>query len=148
MATNHRTARGISVDMDRLRLTNETTIAVGNMRVNARGDQLGPGGKVVKTRSQVMAEKNKLHGAMANDDEVFNSPMDNATVIPDLIQNVPTNLVTNAADDTPVVETAGYVKPRGSFAGAVAEQTEVKQELLDPKEVLNTPQNQPGIKRI
>jgi hypothetical protein len=47
-----------------------------------------------------------------------------------------------------VVETSGYVKPRGSFAGAVAEQTEVKQELLDPKEVLNTPQNQPGIKRI
>jgi hypothetical protein len=68
--------------------------------------------------------------------------------VPDLIQVVPTNLVTNAADDTPVVETSGYVKPRGSFAGAVAEQTEVKQELLDPKEVLNTPQNQPGIKRI
>ena len=35
MATNHRTARGVPIDMDRIRLSNETTIAVGNMNVNA-----------------------------------------------------------------------------------------------------------------
>ena len=48
MATQHRTARGIPVDMDRLRLANETEIAVGNMKVNARGDKIGPGGKIIK----------------------------------------------------------------------------------------------------
>ena len=31
------------------------------MNVNARGDQLGPGGKVVKTRNEVMKEAYKLH---------------------------------------------------------------------------------------
>lgn len=149
MAANHRTARGIPVDMDRLRLQNETTIAVGNMKVNARGDQLGPGGKIIKTRAQVLAEKNKLHGAMALEDEIHESPMDIEELpIPDLVQIVPTNLASLAADDTPVAESTGYVKPRGSFAESVAEQTEVKQELLDPSEVLKTPQNQPGIKRI
>ena len=56
MAINHRTARGISVDIDRIRLANEQTIAVGNMKVNARGDQLANGGKIVKTRQQIMAE--------------------------------------------------------------------------------------------
>lgn len=149
MATQHRTARGIPVDMDRLRLQNETAIAVGNMKVNARGDQLGPGGKVIKTRAQVLAEKNKLHGAMAIDDEVYSSPMDaEQVVVPDLVQSVPTNLTTQTADDTPVVDAPAYVKPRGSFAESVAQETEIKQELLDPKEVLKTPSNQPGIKRI
>ena len=32
MATNHRTARGTAIDMDRIRLANEHTIAVGNMK--------------------------------------------------------------------------------------------------------------------
>ena len=152
MATQHTSARGIPVDMDRLRLQNETTIAVGNMKVNARGDQLGAGGKIIKTRAQVLAEKNKVHGAMADDSEVYESPMDISNVpVPDLIQPTSDNLVQSAADDTPIAEStnaAGHVKPRGSFAEAVASETEVKQELLDPKEVLKTPQNQPGIKRI
>jgi hypothetical protein len=46
-----------------------------------------------------------------------------------------------------VVETApAYIKPRGSFAESVAEQTEVTQELLDPSIILN---NKPtGVQRI
>jgi hypothetical protein len=147
MATNHRTARGIPVDMDRLRLANEKTIAVGNMKVNARGDQLGPGGKIIKTRAQVLAEKNKLHGALADDFEILESLQFDHTQS-DLV--VPTNNVQPSAQDTPVVETAesGYIKPRGSFAESIAKETEVVQELLDPKEVHKTPANQPGIKRI
>jgi len=54
MAKKYRTARGRTLDMDSVRLANEETIAIGNMRVNARGDQLGAGGKVVKTRNQIM----------------------------------------------------------------------------------------------
>ena len=54
MARTYRTAQGRQVDMERLRLQNELTPAVGNMRVNARGDQLGPGGKVVQTREEML----------------------------------------------------------------------------------------------
>jgi hypothetical protein len=46
-----------------------------------------------------------------------------------------TNLKSPVAEDTPVIESSAtpqYVKPRGSFAESVAEQTEVTQELLDP----------------
>lgn len=149
MATHHRTARGIQVDMDRLRLANEKTIAVGNMKVNARGDQLGPGGKVIKTRTQVLAEKNKTYGALA-DDSVVHDRLEPSAVPqqqPDLVVPVP-NTVQGAADDTPVVESAAKSKPRGSFAESLAEPTEVKQELLNPKEVIKTPANEPGIKRI
>lgn len=60
MSRVYRSAQGTLVDMEKLRLANEDTIAVGNMRVNARGDQLGPGGRVVKTRNQVMKEYYEL----------------------------------------------------------------------------------------
>lgn len=48
--------RGREIDMDRLQLVNEHTPAVGNAKVNARGDELGPGGKILKTREQVLAD--------------------------------------------------------------------------------------------
>jgi hypothetical protein len=50
------TANGRVVDMDLLRQKNELTPAVGNVRVNARGDELGPGGKITRTREQVLAD--------------------------------------------------------------------------------------------
>ena len=149
MATNHRTARGIPVDMDRLRLQNETSIAVGNMKVNARGDQLGAGGKIVKTRAQVLAEKNKLHGNLASDDDIDFEKFDRRQSLPEP-ETVPDLIVpqSNVVQAAAVDEAKPYVKPRGSFAESVAEETEIKQELLDLAEVLNTPQTQPGIKRI
>jgi len=52
----HRSMRGKQVDMDLLRKRNELTPAVGNARVNARGDELGPGGQIVKKREDVVAE--------------------------------------------------------------------------------------------
>jgi hypothetical protein len=52
----YKTAQGKIVDMDMLRQRNELTPAVGNARVNARGDELGPGGKVIRKREDVLKE--------------------------------------------------------------------------------------------
>ena len=52
----HRSMRGKNVDMDLLRKRNELTPAVGNARVNARGDELGPGGQIIKKREDVVSE--------------------------------------------------------------------------------------------
>lgn len=52
----YKSANGKVVDMDLLRQRNELTPAVGNARVNARGDQLGPGGKIVRTREQMLQD--------------------------------------------------------------------------------------------
>lgn len=52
----YKTAQGKIVDMDMLRQRNELTPAVGNARVNARGDELGSGGKVVRKREDVLKE--------------------------------------------------------------------------------------------
>jgi hypothetical protein len=141
MANVRRTAMGDAVDMDMLQLSNENTIAIGNAKTNARGDQLGVGGKVVKTRAQIMQEYHKINTpVVTHDDEIRESaPPINPT---------PTNLLQPLAEDIPVAEsesTPNYTKPRGSFAGAVAEQTEVTQELLEPVTSQNAPK---GIQRI
>ena len=52
----YRTANGKTVDTDLLRQRNELTPAVGNSRVNARWDELGPGGKIVRKREEVLAD--------------------------------------------------------------------------------------------
>jgi hypothetical protein len=52
----HRTAGGKLLDMNALKIQQEQTIAVGNSRTNARGDVLGTGGQVVKTRDEIMKE--------------------------------------------------------------------------------------------
>jgi hypothetical protein len=52
----YKSMQGKEIDLDKLRNKNETTLAVGNVKVNARGDELGPGGKIIKKREDVMAE--------------------------------------------------------------------------------------------
>lgn len=52
----HTTANGKIVDMDLLRQKHELTPAVGNARVNARGDELGPGGKIIRRREDILAD--------------------------------------------------------------------------------------------
>jgi len=52
----YKSFQGKQIDMDLLRKKNELTPAVGNARVNARGDELGPGGQIIKKREDVVAE--------------------------------------------------------------------------------------------
>jgi len=42
------TRGGVPIDTDRIKMKNENKVAVGNMNVNARGDVLGRGGKIIK----------------------------------------------------------------------------------------------------
>ncbi len=55
----YRSMQGKEVDMNKLVNQNELTVAVGNVKVNARGDELGPGGKIIKKREEVLREANK-----------------------------------------------------------------------------------------
>jgi len=48
--------QGKVVDMEKLMRQNELMPAIGNMNVNARGDELGPGGKVTRRREDIVAD--------------------------------------------------------------------------------------------
>lgn len=52
----YRSMQGRVVDLDMLIKRNELTPAVGNARVNARGDELGPGGKIIRKREDVVRD--------------------------------------------------------------------------------------------
>lgn len=56
MGRTYRTMQGKEVDMEKLMTQHELMPAIGNIRVNARGDELGSGGKIIKKREEVVAE--------------------------------------------------------------------------------------------
>jgi hypothetical protein len=77
----HRSMRGKNVDMDLLRKRNELTPAVGNARVNARGDELGPGGQIIKKREDVVAEHYAGTGVAQEATGRANAPVADTPVI-------------------------------------------------------------------
>jgi hypothetical protein len=63
----YKTMQGKQIDMDLLRKRNELTPAVGNVRMNARGDELGPGGQVVRKREEILKEYYENSTGVANE---------------------------------------------------------------------------------
>jgi len=61
--------RGKEVDMEKLSLKNELAPAVGNMKVNARGDELGPTGEIVRTREEILQDYYDKNPRSARKDE-------------------------------------------------------------------------------
>ncbi len=56
MGKTYTSMQGKEIDMEKLALRNELSVAVGNMKVNARGDELGAGGKITRTREQILQD--------------------------------------------------------------------------------------------
>lgn len=53
----YRSANGKTIDMGALRLQNERVRAVGNMRVNARGDVIDDNNEVIRTRNEQVKQQ-------------------------------------------------------------------------------------------
>ena len=70
----YRTMQGRMVDIEKLRGANENVQAVGNMKVNARGDILGPGGAVIKPKEKVMKEYYQTPKGRAQDNPKIKTP--------------------------------------------------------------------------
>lgn len=58
--SKHRTAKGREFNMQAFSAARGTTTAVGNAPRNARGDLIGPGGKIIATAQEIA---NKYHDA-------------------------------------------------------------------------------------
>lgn len=52
----YKSANGKNIDLDLLISRNELTPAVGNAKVNARGDELGPGGKIIRKKEDILKD--------------------------------------------------------------------------------------------
>ena len=60
--------QGKEIDMEKLALRNELTPAVGNAKVNARGDELGTGGQIVRKREDILADYYKNNPRSVKDE--------------------------------------------------------------------------------
>ena len=125
------TAQGKQVSMDSVRLSNETVIAVGNMKVNARWDQLGPGGVPEKSRRDTVNEYYNLHTPVAG-----GAVPTGGQIIEDQQVEVPPSAdpLIDEQDEIEIAPTAVAPQPemRGKLADAVAKTAVVNQELLKP----------------
>jgi hypothetical protein len=109
------TANGKRINIDAIVAQNEESIAIGNMRVNARGDELGPGGKIERTKEKVMADYYKLNTPVATDHVPKSREAPKKDLVDDWIE--PAQL---REPETDVTETAANKPLRGSLASSVA----------------------------
>lgn len=105
----HRTAKGKKIDMDMLRARHELTPAVGNARVNARGDELGPGGEIVRSREDIVKEY-----------------YDNTTDATQDEKRMPKAPVVSA------VEEKAAAKPKATSSGKSRAQKKVDEQIAEP----------------
>jgi hypothetical protein len=116
------TANGKKINLDSLISQNDDTIAVGNMKVNARGDQLGPGGKVETNKNQVMQDYYKLntpvavnHPGQSRPKEV-KKPLEDDWIEPEVVEQE-------------VVQEPDQPKLRGSLADSIAKNKPADKEV-------------------
>jgi hypothetical protein len=84
MARTHRSMRGVLIDMERMRNENARQPAVGNAKMNARGDVLGPNGQIVKTREEILAEYDKSNAKSVKQVSISDkSPLPDHFITPD-----------------------------------------------------------------
>lgn len=70
MGKTYTSMQGKEIDMEKLALRNELSVAVGNMKVNARGDELGTGGKIVRTREQILQDYYKNNDRAVSEETI------------------------------------------------------------------------------
>lgn len=95
----YRSMQGKIVDMELLSQKNELTPAIGNIRVNARGDELGPGGNIIRKREDIMAEYYENNPNAVREEEFRRAP-----------SRQPTTISKTSSNDSPDIDHHNAVK--------------------------------------
>lgn len=166
----YRTSSGQQVDFGALLLNNETVPALGNMNVNARGDEIAPDGTITKSREEIMREYNELNtmvpqdgaipegtGLEADDDwQDWEPPVTTPEPAPVANMSVPTETVevavaapkgTNVGQQiADQAEAEAPKTPTGGLAAAVA--AAKKPESNVQQSAQTQEKENPGVRRI
>ena len=146
----YRTSSGKQVDFGALLLANETAPALGNMNVNARGDEIAPDGSITKSREQIMREYNEMNTMVPQDGAIpegTNSAQadddDWQDWEPAVKTEEPAKTVAEQVEEATPVETK---TPTGGLAAAVAAAKKVEQTVQPAKGTEE--QEAEGVRRI
>jgi hypothetical protein len=94
----YRTARGRELDMNKMVNQNELTIAVGNAKVNARGDKLGPDGKIIQRREDLQRANDSV--AIPEQISIREAPVVAKSIV-EKSKAVPVKTIKNVVDMDP-----------------------------------------------
>lgn len=131
MAKTYRSARGKNVDLDRILHTNETTRAVGNMNVNARGDTIDSQNKTIEKRNErIKKQYQKQHKNVVTDDVVPTSTrharkLADAIAAAEAAKTNPARVVEEYTEEKMRVELPPIKKPAEPDEPAVTAEPEV-----------------------
>mgnify|MGYP006898466503 CR=1 FL=1 len=103
--SKHVSYRGVTIDMDSLRRENEKVPAIGNMKVNAKGDQIARG-IVTKTADQIARENHRVKSTIVKTG--LKGPMPSSPELPVQATN-------NAPAKEKVVKTKEVELPSGDI---------------------------------
>ena len=151
----YRSAQGKIVDLGSLILQNENTRAVGNMKVNARGDLLDSQNRPVSTRNQQVAKQYNRQVSTTNvsDQQVVtsrrqaeeNKPREKKKEKAPAVEASPEMLEPVLEQPEPVAP-GPTVLPEGGLAAAIAKARQIKQEPL--KTPRQQAQEKDGVRKI
>jgi len=140
----YRSAQGKSIDLGTIMLQNETVRAVGNMKVNARGDKLDNNNRVIETKPRQIQRQNARATNVSDipvetsSNKVKKSKKDKASLaqtqqseqdsLDQIVQMTTPEPQMVSAPPVQNVVLPGAL-PEGGLAAAIARSREVKQEL-------------------
>ena len=139
MSKTYKTAMGKTIDMGSMSVANEKIRAVGNMKVNARGDIIDSNNNIVKTRQQQLAEQYSTQTKKQNRPGTAQKPQAEKPAPEPKVKESPKPApVTEepvdfpedvAQDDVEVVkEEPAPAKPVSGLAAAIAKTKETKKQ--------------------
>lgn len=139
MSKTYKTAMGKTIDMGSMAVANEKIRAVGNMRVNARGDIIDSNNNIVKTRQQQLAEQYSTQTKKQNRPGTAQKPQAEKPAPqakvkespkPAPVTEEPVDFPQDVAeDDVEVVkEEPAPAKPVSGLAAAIAKTKETKKQ--------------------
>lgn len=147
----YRTAQGKTVDLGALILQNETVRAVGNMKVNARGDVIDGNNRQISSRNQQVQKQYSRQTTNVSDEAVVASrhrarAQADAVAEPPVAEpEIPGDFL-DAAEPVSQEPPAVTTLPEGGLASAIARARQIKQEPL--KTPRQQAQQTPGVKKI
>lgn len=146
----YRTAQGRMVDLGALQLQNEHVRAVGNMKVNARGDRIDSNNRPIESRNQQVSRQYRRQVSNTSDMPVSATAQE--AQIPAAPEDFQDDFVRKeqpkpvAKPNAPQSATPADVQPGQGLAAAIARARQVKQEpLKTPRQVA---QQTPGVRKI
>jgi len=133
----YRTAQGKMVDLGALQLRNENVRAVGNMKVNARGDLIDSGNRAIDTRNRQVARQYRRQTTNVTDTPVHASQAAASSVpVP------PEDFQDNFERQTPPQQATQ--QPAVGLAAAIARAREIRQDPLKTHQSVAEHQSQTG----